>query len=943
MDKDLRELLHSVATQPDDIKKYTHMTHYGQETKWYVSNQNMSNFWNKYCTLLCNTDLKKNGLCLSELPGNEIPLIQDFIFKFQDEDNVDDWEPYDEYFICWICYLYQQVIQSLYNMIDDNQLVVVVLESTDHWFEDDKQGRYLLIKLRLQFPNTKISTYDQDTIIRNEVITLLRKYNILSKMQRTPVGDWDSIMTKNIKNTPITMYGSSYNKNVPILKMIHLWPKIYDEIINNFYEPDELDINDVFSVNNHALVNNGIINKQIFNNNIEDEYYLLPLYLSINYCTNIMLLKNSINKKNSKYDIEQPRIFGEKKSKYENKSEEGIDLADKLLCMVKSTRFLQESFWLDIGRALYNTDIDNGLISWTRCTINSAKHLTVLPEFLIKNSGNINNTFENIISEACRNVYNTFGLTHITLKTIAFYVREDDPDGYNAWHKSWCLDAMEKALSCSDTELCEALYRFHWLDFVYDNANKKWFYFGQHGWIENSEGFYLRKEISNTFMKKFEAVRISLAQQASDSDDDRFKSESDITLKKINYVITQLKKVPCKNRIMIEAKECFGFDKFSSFLDKNKDLTGVKNGVLEIIGKDIIYRKTKPEDYMSMCMGVPFHDYFTWKHPLVEECMTWLGQTYAKDLLHHVLKFGSSGFIARNADKIFTILSGSGDNSKSMIIKLFEFTFGVYAVKIPVSILTEKNANSGNATPQLAQTKNCRWAFLDEADNEVSMKKAAIKRYTGGDSFFGRMLNENGGSIELTVKIVMIVNDIPPITEADEPTKKRVKIIPHLNKWVDHPENYQNDEKSGVRYFKKDINFEKRIPVLAAPFLWILTQYFPLYATEGLNDPQSVIDHTTEYWDNTDVYGIFINEKIEEVYTDDTKTERDLTKSITMNELYGEFKVFFKNSYPTDNVPNRDIVRAQFVKRWGKYGKKGWCGLNIINTDIDIIGAFIPK
>ena len=190
-------------------------------------------------------------------------------------------------------------------------------------------------------------------------------------------------------------------------------------------------------------------------------------------------------------------------------------------------------------------------------------------------------------------------------------------------------------------------------------------------------------------------------------------------IKQLTSVIAKLKTVPFKNRLMTEAEEKFGNENFSSYLNKNPDCMGVKNGVLEILNGNIIFRLSKPEDYISMSAGVPFHSYFHWEHPLVVECMTWMNQVFPLEgLLNHFLKYCSSFLRGKNSDKIFAVFSGSsGHNSKSMVLKLFEAVFSVYAIKMPVCILSEKSANSGNATPQLARADATRIAMLDEPED----------------------------------------------------------------------------------------------------------------------------------------------------------------------------------------------------------------------------------
>jgi phage/plasmid-associated DNA primase len=195
-------------------------------------------------------------------------------------------------------------------------------------------------------------------------------------------------------------------------------------------------------------------------------------------------------------------------------------------------------------------------------------------------------------------------------------------------------------------------------------------------------------------------------------------------------------------------------------------------------------------------------------------------------------------------------------------------------------------------------------------------------------------LNENGEDIELTIKLIMSANNIPNITEPDEAIKNRVKIIPFGSVWCANAP-ISEEEQMATRTFKMDPDFEKRIPILASAFLWILVQYFPKYCAEGLKDPQSVIDYTREYWNNNDIIGKFVSDNVKEAYV--SEGVRDMNSKVTMNELYTEFKTWFRSSYPQDRLPNRDVVRADFIKRWGRSGSDGWIGLFLPKTTYDIL------
>jgi P4 family phage/plasmid primase-like protien len=416
------------------------------------------------------------------------------------------------------------------------------------------------------------------------------------------------------------------------------------------------------------------------------------------------------------------------------------------------------------------------------------------------------------------------------------------------------------------------------------------------------------------------------------------KSIAQATLKKIGGLLVKLKSHSFKKSVLAEACEFFRYDNFSDILDSNVNLTGVANGVLEIFNDNIEFRAAKPEDYVSMSTNIPFKDDLSWDHPLVAECMTWFRKVFHHDaLIFYFLRFASSCLYGKNSDKVFSVWTGVGNNSKSMIVKLFEATLGAYCIKFPITMLTEKGGNASGPSPQLARAKNKRVAFMDEPDEDVSMNRSTIKKLTGGDSFFARLLHDNGGDIEATFKLILSCNKVPIIPGADPAVKRRMHITPYDSRWVDNaPEGEKEQMES--RLYKLDSRFERQIPPLAPAFLWIMFQYYSEYAAHGLQIPQEVVAKTDSYWKENDLYAQFINEHIKEVKVMiNGELISDVNACLTLKEIHDEFKEWFKSAFPSVKIPERMALRTELTERWGKMRGNSWAGIRFINASQDFI------
>jgi phage/plasmid-associated DNA primase len=949
MEPELRDLLRVVATDTTNNDSHTHVTFYGPHARWTVRPHTQTNFWSGYCDLV---DRKTNGrdlitaeplsnICLAERPQEVMPQIAKLIFRFHaDVSDEETWEPYDDEFLQYLCNTYQTVLSEYFRITTEThmELVVVVMESTTHWIEEESGQRFMIMEVRLQFPYGRIDSGMQTRLVRPRVIQLLRNNNVLAKMQRQPIGDWEQIISSNTANEPIALYGSCEVQGRPKLEITHIWPQITREMLELNVTPDEIALEDSFVPQNHIHVQQQTVNPEIFDNNANLQYWI-PMFLSLGYWPTVLLPKQEINDEgrfttqlritNTKNTQNEHRgSFGARNNLRENIDDSDIELAERMIPMIRGDRFLREAYWLDIGKALYMADEggDNGLLSWTHHTERSLAGVTNIPEYM---------KITDTVPETCRNLYYTFANSSIDVQTLAWYAREDSRERYAEWHRDWCTASMEQALSGLHTDVAIALHRVYWLNYVYCPIGKgKWFQFKNHRWYEMNQGIELRKAISRDFAKRFESMRAILSQQIHDSDDDSFKTRGETTMKKITSLIGKLKTVAFKSSIMTEACEQFTNDRFINLLDINAELTGVTNGVLEVAGNQVLFRSAKPQDYISMCTNIPYHGTYTWQHPLVLECMKWFGQVFTdRSLLHHFLKFSASCLKGRNSDKIFPIWTGEGDNSKSMIVKLFEATFHSYCIKFPVAMLSEKAMNASGPTPQLARAKATRLAFLDEPEDDIPIHKGTIKRYTGGDSFFARLLQDNGGDVQATFKMILMCNKVPIIPNADRAIKNRTRLFPFLSTWVDDaPED--ETEQYRLRRFHKSPIFERRIPIMAPAFLWIMSQYYPYYSAEGLADPQIVTETTEAYWRDNDVYAQFASDTIQEVYTE--AGDRDGGARITLSEIYSEFKVWFRDAFPGTKVPERSIVRTELTSRWGRMQGNAWHGIRIMTTETNV-------
>lgn len=879
----------------------SHVTTYGPASKWSIADDKYEEFWNRYCEIAEDPECDK--LCLAEVPRKHMPIIADLTLKFHPLDNDTD-EPYEMDFILAIVYCYQQVIKKTMKISEsETELICCVMEA-DKTVEDN----LIICRIRLQFPYCKTLGQVQNRVIRPIVLQMVRSINVCARLPSQPVNDWEDIIDPLSVEKPIMMYGSSQGPNIPKLVLQYIFSAVQKDDIEEC-KTAVMEISDTFFFQNHEHMTNGIVSSKLFEDEEQNDYWL-PYFLSIYYLKEITLTQNvsasaiTVNNKSSRKNNNS--------GVYEDENQDGPEYMSSIfLGMMDRKRSEEKHYWQDIGKALFNTfhGGKRGLEKWID----------------FSESGEV---FD---SNECSSLYYNFVDNRMTIKTLAFYAREDSPNEYKKWHDNWCLNSLEKSTSMCHTDVAEAIYRVYWLEFACANLKQKTIYeFRNHVWKNLDSGHSLRAIISGKFVEILENFRTDISLQVMESRDKNYKDTAEIMIQKICKLITKLKNFSFKNAIMAETSEKFYIEEFEQKLDTNPNLMGCVNGVIETLDTKAVFRDGKPEDFVSRSTSVFYRHDMNEKHTLYLRLMDWLRKTFPdKTLLNHFGKLMGASLRGRNADKIFPIHTGCGNNSKSMIKKLIEAAFGEYVVTFKTTTFT--GARSSGPDPSVARSKFAHLAFIQEPDAETPLKTGVLKEMTGGDRFFARFLNENGGEIEPMFTLHMQCNNIPMIPQCDKAIKNRVRVLPYLAEFVKDPPKTP-DEQFKQRKFLMDPFFEAKIPEMASAFLFYCINMYKVYRREGLKDPALVVEHTDKYWEDNDLYSQFIKENLEKAYKTSSPSARgnaplDDTAYISLADLYTRFKDFHREFYGNMKTPDRQVFRNEMEVRLTKSLNRKYYGV----------------
>lgn len=881
-------------SENDIEENYEYFINYNDFTnKIKIPYSNLFNFLNEYCKFAytdelmeCDKNYKENntiGSCIGENIGNKetLPVMIQMLFKCE---NIGiNTKIYDDDFIKKIIIELQTILIENFKIDDIEKNTVCCFLESESWITGPFTYKYI----KFHFPNIQINTSYQKKIIRKNFVSQFRKCKISNLFHIIPIGDIEDYILDS--KLHVGLYRSKIETKTLPLKIIDIYKYRSENSVSKIHDTE---YNNFFDLNNHLYVKNRIIEKDMFSDFQENIEFWKPIFLSINYYNIVATPKNFKPEYEEEivYDLDDKNVY----------SKDPEIMLKYLLALISIDRYKRNDYWLDIGKVIYK--ITNGTIDGLNMWI------------LESEKGEIKTRKD------CESIYYLLENYNLTIKTLGIFARKDNPKKYLVWHEVWCKQAFSQALSLTHTDVGEALWRYFWLDYIY--ADKTWYCFINNRLKGNTMPIYLNNDIDNRFIQIFKAIRADFANQSVDVKNLMSDKMIESQLLEFTKLIKNLGNSGFRNSVIDLVKNKFYVENFNKIKDSDSTKTGWVNGVVVCDGNDAYFREGMLEDYITMSTGIKFPSNYEWHTKEVVEVMDWFKNVFPDDeLLKFFLKDSASQLLGKNAEKFFRIWVGGGNNSKTMIVKLYQQTLGDYCIDFPSTILCKSFNNSSGPDPSTAQAKGVHSAFICEGDDDDDIQGGKLKRMTGGDRFFGRFCGENGGSIENMYKTHYVTNVIPRIIGIDKAVEDRLLILPYLGKWSENaPESKEEQQK--LRTFKIDYTFDSKIKNFCQAFAWIMFKTFPVYKMEGLKKPQIVIDYTTKYWNENDCFKMFIDEKLED----------DESSSLTSTDLYPTFTIWYKINYPSIKPPASKIFKRDMQEkgRLGKLSTNGhWLGKKI--------------
>jgi P4 family phage/plasmid primase-like protien len=870
----------------DSNKVITHQTYGGSfNGKYHIPDEARNEFMELYIkTILSNEELH-----VLEKPKKYGPLLVDIDIE-KPLDDVDDKERlYNNDLIEKLLNIYINVLEK-YLIIPEKKFKFHIFEKENKTLKSSniyKDGFHIMM------PDLCINV-DMRILIRKNVVELCKKEKLFDEYSNSVEKIIDSCV---INSNGWFMYGSKKPDGYK-----YKLTKIYNDKLDILY-----DINEDDEPNNEDNIMKKIklysLTKTTYNENKQTE-------LNNDNLTNSDI-EAEISNNNYENNTFDNNIINNSINDNPNEKYSDYNIAIDLIKMISSKRADDYYEWLYLGFALNN--INKELLSvWEDFSKQSDKYK--IGECKIKWDTMKNNN-----------------QNHLTIRSLHHWARTDNPNLYKLYMNNILNHYIDISISKSESDIAKAFYNKYRHRFICSSIKKNtWWEFENHKWNHIEEGYTLRNELSNGFIKNY-LERINEINKDILKNFNSYSQEQKEKLQKkssdLYEIINKLKSNTFKKKILDECKSLFYEKDIENKFNEKKHLIGFKNGIYDIDQE--IFRNGQPDDYVTLSTNfdyIPWSDKNPYKKKIDELFSKILTNEKVREYFLLVLSTCVAGY---NKEEKFYILTGIGSNGKSVVMLLHKLALGDYYDDYDTTFLTRKKGNSSQASPDLIKLKGKRCAAGEETEENEALLLGFMKTITGGNNITGRDLFQTSREIITFIpqfKIFLLSNHLPLITSNDNGTWRRIRVIHFGSKFCDNPDPNKPNE------YKLDNNLKNVLHEWAPSFMsYLIHIYITKYKKlDCIIEPSEVIKSTNDYKNDNDIYNEYVTERI--IKTDSTK---DI---ITKTSLYTDFKIWFTKNYNNEKPPNtKDIGKTiiKYIECNSKHFIK--CKFNNSNDDDDDI------
>jgi len=545
------------------------------------------------------------------------------------------------------------------------------------------------------------------------------------------------------------------------------------------------------------------------------------------------------------------------------------------------------------------------------------------------------------------------GRKALSFGTLHWWSKEDSPAAYRNILNEANTEMAFVNDSGSHVSVADLVVKMYQHEFRCCPARKgtsvsamDWYQFPSdgHTWRSLKTWHRLRERLSSDVRNVYINADCEVARREMATTDPSERERLQEKRKKLLKVEQHLQNFPFKESVMKESAEKFYDEDFLGNMNKDGALIGFSNGVLELRhqGTDgqphIHFRDGRPDDCISFQMGrgivgldaIPYIPYNA-DSPATEhlEILEFFSKIYPDPALReYCLTLFSACLEGTNAEQLFYIMTGTGGNGKSMIVDLMTKTFGEYQETLPVTAITRKRADAGSATPEMIVIKDKRFVSMMEPEEGEKINTSLMKQLTGGDVVKARGLFQDQDQFIVTARIFMSCNDLPPVSSMDDGTWRRIRVIPHVSRFV--PAGVATNPATNV--YSRDPFLSTKIVRWRPFFAGLLAWYYETHYLRGhLKEPAQVSAASDMYRETNDSFSAFCSESL----------MKEMGAELRIGELMVCYKAWCKFNPVKKVLPKKDLMERMKAVYGAPVDGKVYAGVRLAEEGEDMSGNYV--
>ncbi len=545
------------------------------------------------------------------------------------------------------------------------------------------------------------------------------------------------------------------------------------------------------------------------------------------------------------------------------------------------------------------------------------------------------------------------GRKALSIGTLHWWAKEDSPAVYRDILREVNTELAVVNDSGTHVSVADLVVKMYQHEFRCCPARKgtsaaamDWYQFppDEHTWRALKTWHRLRERLSTEVRNVYLEALQQVLRRTLLSTEEAERQRLDEKRKKLTKVEQHLQNYTFKESVMKESAEKFYDEDFMGNMNKDGTLIGFSNGVLELRhpGSDgqphIHFRDGRPDDCISFQMGrgivgldaIPYIPYNP-DAPAPEhlEILEFFSKIYPDPVLReYALTLFSACLEGCNTEQLFYIMTGTGGNGKSMIVDLLSKTFGEYQETLPVTAITRKRADAGSATPEMIVIKDKRFVSMMEPEEGEKINTSLMKQLTGGDVVKARGLFQDQDQFVVTARIFMSCNDLPPVSSMDDGTWRRIRVIPHVSRFV--PSSVTPNPDAHV--YARDPLLPTKIVRWRPYFAGIMAWYFETrYLRTGLKEPPQVSAASDMYRETNDSFSAFCSESL----------IKEMGAELRIGDLMGCYKNWCKFNPMKKQLQKKDLMERMKSVYGAPVDGKAYAGVRIAEEGEDMSGNYV--